>query len=239
MKKSCALCLEEKKLCHSHIIPEFLYKSLYNDDHRIEVLSILPHRKDWYEQKGLREYLLCAACEQKLSVWEGYGRKVLNGGTPFEASQEGRLVTVKGLHYEHFKLFQLSLLWRASISKLTFFERVTLGAHEEKLRIMLHASIPGTALEYPCIMFALKSATGVITDLIVQPEKIRLEGHIAYKFVFGGFLWTFIVSSHPARPFLSHIALNESGSLSFMVRPPEEMRPLHSFAKRHRELGRS
>ena len=239
MKKPCALCLNDRKLCRSHIIPEFLYKPLYNDQRRIEVLSILPNRKDWQEQKGLWEYLLCETCEQKLSVWEGYSRKVLNGGTPLKGQQEGNLIRICGIDYASFKLFQLSLLWRASVSSLSFFERVNLGVHEEKLRVLLSNSDPGQPLQYPCVMFALKSPTGVTTDLIMQPERLRMDGHTSYRFVFGGFLWAFVVSSHSTLKILSEVVLSQHGSLYLMLRPPEEIRPLWSFAKRHRVMGRS
>lgn len=239
MKKHCALCLNERKLCKSHIIPEFVYKPLYNEDRRIDVLSVLPNRKDWQEQKGLWEYLLCETCEQKLSVCENYSRKVLFGGTTIEGEQEGNLIRVRGLDYANFKLFQLSILWRSSVSSLPFFERVNLGHHEEELRQLLVNSAPGAALQYPCVMFALKSPTGVVTDLIMQPERMRLDGHTAYRFIFGGILWAFIVSSHTAVKILSDVVLNEDGSLSLLIRPPEEIRPLSSFAQKHRELGRS
>lgn len=239
MKKLCALCFNERKLCKSHIIPEFVYKPLYNEDRRIEVLSVLPNRKDWQEQKGLWEYLLCETCEQKFSVWENYSRKVLYGGTPIEGDQEGNLIRVRGLDYANFKLFQLSILWRSSVASLPFFERVKLGHHEEKIRLLLLNSSPAAALQYPCVMFALKSPTGVVTDLIMQPERMRLDGHTSYRFIFGGFLWAFVVSSHSTLKILSEVVLNEHGSLCLMLRPPEEIRPLWSFAKRHKEMGRS
>ena len=36
----CKLCLKENKLSRSHIIPEFFYKPLYDEKHRINVLSL-------------------------------------------------------------------------------------------------------------------------------------------------------------------------------------------------------
>jgi hypothetical protein len=33
-ENKCKLCLKEKELCHSHIIPEFFYKPLYTDKHK-------------------------------------------------------------------------------------------------------------------------------------------------------------------------------------------------------------
>ena len=60
----CRLCLKEKPIQNSHIIPEFLYKPLYDNLHRFKSLSTLPEIKIEYKQKGIREKLLCRDCEQ-------------------------------------------------------------------------------------------------------------------------------------------------------------------------------
>ncbi len=58
--KDCALCLEERKLKNSHIIPEFVYKALgvYDEKHRFGGFSTDPDDKVTTHQKGFREYLL-------------------------------------------------------------------------------------------------------------------------------------------------------------------------------------
>lgn len=141
--------------------------------------------------------------------------------------------------YRKFKLFLLSILWRAGVSSLQFFERVQLGKHSEILRRMLLEGNPGAPREYPCILFGLKSPAGAMTDLIMQPERLRFQGHGAYRFVFGGFLWAFVVSSHTLPSLVEQIAVSPDGQLSLMLRPPEEIRPLISFAEKHKQMGRS
>jgi hypothetical protein len=121
----CALCLQPLELQRSHIIPEFLYESLYDDKHRLQVLSVLPDEPNWREQRGLRERLLCADCEGRLSKWERYASLVLKGGLPITYRREGNVVFISGLDYVQFKLFQLSVLWRAGASTLQFFEKVS------------------------------------------------------------------------------------------------------------------
>lgn len=140
----CALCLKDAELCRSHVIPEFLYESLYDEKHRLHVLSVLPDQPNWREQKGLRERLLCEACEQLLSPWERYASLVLKGGVPLAYRREGNVVFISGLDYRQFKLFQLSVLWRAGISSLPFFSKVKLGKHAETLRKCLLTGNPGS-----------------------------------------------------------------------------------------------
>src|SRR5574337_1403481 len=108
----CALCGEPHQLANSHIIPEFLYKSLYDELHRFHVLSLIPDQGNSLKQKGIREPLLCQGCEQKFSVWERYASLALEGGVDLTYRRERNLVYISGLDYAKFRLFQLSIVWR-------------------------------------------------------------------------------------------------------------------------------
>lgn len=222
-------------LRRSHIIPEFLYQTLYDDKQRLQVLSIIPDQPNWREQKGLREQLLCDACEQKFSVRERYASLVLKGGLPVSYRREGNTVFVGGLDYRQFKLFQLSVLWRAGVSSLPFFEKVQLGKHAEILRQLLLAGDPGDPERYGCFMFGLKYEAEAFTGLIMQPGKVRLNGHVAYRFVFGGFLWAMLVSNHALGTPLNQCTLSVSGETVLFIRSATEMQNLFSF---YVELGR-
>lgn len=235
---TCALCLKDAELRRSHIIPEFLYKSLYDEKHRLRVLSVIPHQPNRREQKGLRERLLCDTCEQRFSVWETYASLVLTGGVPLTYRQEENIVHISGLDYHQFKLFQLSVLWRAGISSLQFFEKVKLGNHAEELRRLLLASDPGEPTRYGCFMFGLKQNQKAFTDVIMQPEKIRFHGHTAYRFVFGGFLWAMLVSSHGVGAPLNQCTLSASGKTILLIRNACEMEPLVNFSVELSRMGR-
>ena len=94
MDKQCALCLTSAKLYRSHIIPEFLCKALYDDEHRFHGLSSTIDQSNRKRQKGIWEWLLCGKCEQKLSKLEGYASQILKGGIPLTVSQQGSIVVV-------------------------------------------------------------------------------------------------------------------------------------------------
>lgn len=235
----CALCLQDVELRRSHIIPEFLYETLYDEKHRLQVLSIIPDQGNWHEQKGLRERLLCDACEQKLSVWERYASLVFKGGVSLSVRQDGNIVHISGLDYRQFKLFQLSVLWRAGVSSLQFFENVQLGKHAEALRQFLLAGDPGSPERYGCFMFGLKHEAGVFTGLIMQPGKVRLSGHIAYRFVFGGFLWAMLVSSHDLGAPLNQCTLSAAGNTAILLRNATDMENLVSFSAELDQMGRA
>ncbi len=235
----CTLCRAPQQLKNSHIIPEFLYESLYDEIHRFHVLSIIPDQDNSLKQKGIREPLLCETCEQRFSVWERYASLALKGGIEITHRREGNLVYVSGLNYEKFRLFQLSILWRASVSTLQFFENVRLGRHEEILRRLLLAQDSGNPSRYGCLMFGLKFENENFTQLIMPPERLKLSGHIAYRFIFGGFMWVFLVSSHGVLPPLSNAVLQQSGEALFVIKDIREMQNLVRFSEELVRLGRS
>ncbi len=120
----CKLCHSNDPLRNSHIIPEFLYKALYDDKHRFFEISSNPDKKTSFQQKGLREKLLCDACEQRLSIWEQYTCKLLHGGVAQTYSQcSDDHFYLEELDYKKLKLFQLSVLWRAGLSSLPMLMR--------------------------------------------------------------------------------------------------------------------
>ncbi len=214
----CALCHGTRPLRESHIIPEFLYKSMYDDKHRFRMLSVRSDIQHRTLQKGFREELLCLECEGILSTWENYAMRVLNGGVPLSFNRFGTRVDISGIDYAQFKLFQLSILWRSSISKSkVFFEKVNLGPHEETIRKMLIQSDPGSAASYGCLMYGLKGDEDSFQDLIVQPSCQRVEGHRCFRFVFGGFGWIYFVSRHNPPFWITKHFVQETGHIYLTV----------------------
>lgn len=234
----CALCFQESDLRMSHIIPEFLYEPLYDEKHRYQLLSIVPDQGNLFKQKGLKEKLLCDSCEQKISVWEGYARQVSKGGVSLTARTVENVIFIEGIDYKKFKLFQLSILWRAGVSQQQFFEYVDLGLHVETLRAQLVDENPGSASRYSCVMFGLKYDEKIAADVIIQPKKTRLHGQVAYNFIFGGYLWAFVVANKDIPNFALATTLSESGQTVVQVRDIMEMSALVDFNKELARLGR-
>ena len=148
----CKLCLLAKPLLNkSHIIPDFMYQELFDKDHKIYRLKT--SNTDKYSKVPTGEYdqnILCAECDNvRIGQFEHYASKVLYGGklavSEFptfinQVNPHGMKYTYcQNINYKKFKLFLLSILWRASISKRDFFSSVSLGPHEEIIRQMINA----------------------------------------------------------------------------------------------------
>lgn len=230
----CALCQNEKELKKSHIIPEFFYKSLYEkvgNSYRFNVVPLDSDQKLRYKQKGLTEPLLCEDCEGQLSQYENHVRQIFYGGTGIYITN-GNPIKIEGIDYQKFKLFQLSILWRASVSNLDFFENVSLGPHEEKIRKMIFNETPGSNLKYPCLFFMmLMEQNDVLDSFIYPPQMLRIDGHRVFRFIFGGGFWIFFVSSHTNMIRHTQFFLKESGEIQIPLRRAEETRFFRELAQ--------
>ena len=80
-------------------------------------------------------------------------------------------ITVQGINYPPFKLFHMSILFRASVSKLPTFSLVKRGPHEQELKEMLKSKTPGPPDKYPIFACAVmdRSKT-VMHGLITNPK---------------------------------------------------------------------
>jgi hypothetical protein len=196
----CRLCFAEGELKHSHILPEFLYKPLYDGKHRMLALKAEKASKKPVDllQKGLREFLLCLECENRLSRLETYASSQLSALPDTSRMPGGEVVRHSGVDYSRFKLFQVSLLWRVGVSKHPTFQEVDLGPHEPRLRQMILDQDPGEAWRYGCVLIR-PSGTPATEGLLKPPTRIRCDGHQAYSMVLAGMIWVFVVSSHASK----------------------------------------
>ncbi|NOX36713.1 MAG: hypothetical protein GXO78_04170 [Calditrichaeota bacterium] len=227
----CKLCGQEKKLRNSHIIPEFFYKPMYDEKHRFNVIPLSEGQKLHFKQKGLREKLLCEDCEVQLSVYEKYVRSVFYGGTGIYITN-GNPLKIEGIDYKKFKLFQLSLLYRAAVSSLDFFQNVALGPHLIKIRNMLLNENPGNKLDYPCFMvMILMEGNKILDGLIYPPQMMRVDAHRVYRFILGGCFWIYFVSSHTNQVVYTEFILDESGKVLIPLKKAEDTHFFRELAK--------
>ena len=143
---TCLLCGKSGELVKiSHIIPRFMYKGMENDRNKIGV-SILKNNlktETEIEYRYFDKDILCLDCERvKLSQLDNYGNRVLFGdqkmNDPFKSItleySEMKVCVIENFDYLKFKLFLLSVLWRADKSKHVFFENVNLSSRSEVIR---------------------------------------------------------------------------------------------------------
>jgi len=215
----CRLCQKKRQLRNSHVLPEFFYKKMYDEKHR--ALQVPSDAREKFVQKGIREYLLCQECETKLSRYEKYAVEIIREIPEFLTDSSGLFTYFENVEYSRFKLFQLSLIWRAGITSDKMFENVSLGKHEEKLRKMIDDENPGKFTDYGCLMITVPD-TKLIDKIIWSPTREKLSGHNGYRFFTGDLFWYFFVSSHKPDLSCQEFFLKENGLLRLWLAPWSE-----------------
>jgi len=229
--ENCKLCGFEKKLIKAHIIPEFMYKDLYNEDHKFYEFSV----QDILEGKKLKPFvqigefdknILCSECDNEiLGSLEKYAQKVLFGknlapkDTPDcqNYDLEGyEFSECKNVDYKSFKLFLLSILWRSHITKREKFVLVDLGPHADRIKEMIWNNDAGEELEYPIITTTFIRADYHYKDLILEPRRMRTkQGINSYIFSIGSFQFHFYVNSNSHRlpEFVNEMTLKKNNTM--------------------------
>ena len=214
----CKLCLTDKILVDSHIFPEFMYEPLYDDEHRFNVVNIKGGDIIKQPFKGVYEKLLCDDCDNKIiGKYENHASKVLFGDGKKEIEVETKEFgyLIHNVDYKLFKLFQISLIWRASISKRDEVIRINLGPHAEKMREMLLNEKPGEIYNYGVIIYLFPKTSKVMKGLIISPELLhqKVEGNRIYRAIFNGLLWVYFISSHSKYFTKQEFFLSKEGTL--------------------------
>jgi len=219
----CRLCNKDRELCESHIVPKFLYKELLKNRQIIGVTGVGGRR--WKPvQDGAKEHLLCECCEQHLNKYfetpfKKYWVDTLPLPDPW-ADDNARWLTVD---YKTFKLFHLSVLYRASISTLPMFESVSLGRHEERIRQLLLNNDPGEEYQYPLAGYAVvHHKTRHLVQMVSQPQAVPFGGRRCYGIMYGGVEWWICVASDRNREF-EQFALKSDGKMCLSVFPWNEI----------------
>jgi hypothetical protein len=215
-----------------------VYVDLYDELHRYHVLSTFHERTKPRLQKGIRERLLCDACEQQLSGYERYALGIMKGGESVMVATTPVEIALQGIDYRRFKLFQLSILWRAGIASDSMFSRVKLGHHEERLRLFLRDSNPGKPTDYACIMFGITRNGKPLVDFIDQPTRLRIGGIVSYRFIFASVIWVFFVGSHSLSSHFGRYILSKEGEIIIPIQPYEALSYLEEFANDLHRSGR-
>jgi len=230
MKKPgiCQLCLQQKELISSsHIIPEFMYKPLYDINNQMFMKFLeRPGNIVKRVQTGIFDkHILCEDCDNRLiGQLEHYFASILfdnkTKGLNIHGTQDPNgthVVNVSGLNYPMFKLFLLSILWRAHISKNSFFQKIDIQSNAETFRKMILNRDPGRDVLFRIAVAAIKDKSGGLVRLVTTPEVKNLGGGLFTTFVINGFIY--FIDLQPASTFrlFDKYPLLENGEIRIPV----------------------
>ena len=181
---SCRLCGRDEPLVQSHIVPRAFFEIGRKQD-----LKLVSNVAGQYPKKspiGVYDHIMCDSCEKSFSDYDAYAAKTLiqDLSTYRKVMFQGRLLALVAdkIDYQLLKLFSISLLWRASVSRHGFYKRVQIGPLEEKARGMLLSRHPGTENEFASWWSVFDMNW---SPAIMDPFRERWSGVTAYRFYLG------------------------------------------------------
>lgn len=185
-------------------------------------------------QKGQREYLLCKECDSDLigNQYDKYGIEVIRDGLHKKTITFRDQLIWTGLDYNRFKIFLLSVLWRAHIAQ-NYHRGITLD--EEIESMIIESIVTGIAPSedvIPIVGIALvdpMDGNSRCDEIITGGNTYTRLGQLnstTYIIVFGGYAWTFIVPKAEEKDPQKEYFLNELGVITLPTISIYEFTPI-------------
>ena len=239
----CKLCQKDKTLLkRSHIIPDFMYKGLYTDDHELFVISSDGTSQTRTVHTGVYESnILCRNCDNSIiGDCENYVHTILFGGTnlkedkslyyQFEKTfKDEKLWCFSNLDYALFKTFLLSIFWRMSISSRPNYLDISLGSHEETIRKMILDRNPFGENDYPCMIRSCINATQVPEHFIGPPHHSTVKPETPITIYIAGLFYRLYLSKSIRPGFHSSEAISHVGEIRILELPNEECKKYFEY----------
>jgi hypothetical protein len=232
----CKLCKKEKELIKkSHIIPEFLYKELYDEKHRMRRFDAIEKAKgiEKVSKPPKGEYeagLLCRECDgDRLGKYESYvGKLLAKAEFPDEQKPNCQKIVnetgveflrIENVDYKILKLCLLTILWRSGISKRSTYKDVSLGSYEEKIRKQLFEENASSDSDIAIVVMSWRNDEQTATDIIAQPIKHIKNGKTHYSIILSGYIVLYFISDDSIDENLDLFRLKEDNTLSIIYLP--------------------
>lgn len=244
----CQLCGEEKVLLKkSHIIPDFMYKGLFDEKHRIVLADLNNLKRIKSIPTGIYDAnLLCIDCDgKKIGALETYASKALYGGElpnnecPIFSERVGpdgiKSLFIENISYNKFKLFLLSILWRAHHSKNKFFKDVDLGVYANKIRDMILNNNAKDESDFQTMVLAIRDCS-VPLNTIISPRKLKENNNTSYVIYINGVFYHFNISKYSKASIFSKGYISKNNTMEAAILEGSQAdKYFHSYVgKKHR-----
>ena len=138
----CKLCGQRKKLIKAHIIPKQFYRRIMHGTPNLLKFEVDNVVNRSITQSGVHQNdLLCSDCDNQIGRYDDYAYEVLTrqiDEKKLHSFGRGLYVYEIGeIRVEIFRLFLVSLVWRAGIARDQMFQLIKLGSYEERLKQIL------------------------------------------------------------------------------------------------------
>jgi len=184
-------------LCRSHIVTELAYAPIKNDKGQIYRVGERVEKI----QTGYFERMLCQDCETLLSGYERSFKQLWMDTIPADlAHLQTRplhdVLSVSVADYDSFKLFHLSVLWRAAVSDGFKLEPISLGHYADELAALIRNRDPGHPGDFPFLatLNLDKNGRPAATVSPLAQGKGGFDDHHYYMMSYAFCDWTFVIA---------------------------------------------
>lgn len=126
---TCKLCLKDRTLRRSHVIPNGIFKRIFRENDG-KAISFSDDKSTWieYSSDSWWEPLLCEECEDRINRnYEQYALAALrNSLRSVSVRKTGQGVVFSSIDSDRLQLFVTSMMWRAAVSTLPVYSKVYL-----------------------------------------------------------------------------------------------------------------
>ncbi|MCG8688469.1 MAG: hypothetical protein MI892_26605 [Desulfobacterales bacterium] len=228
--KICPLCSSEVEEFHkkSHLIPEWMYKGMYNDRHKIVDIRLHENRAS-KKQKGYYDEIICESCEKESQKYDHYSSLILTDRSPnsseYKAIKRQLVNSIGGyeiketllLHNVDFLKFQKFVficILRSHFAELKNGKYLLIDKHFNKI-LNLYQSNQIDDSSYPIMVVKYKNDDGW-QKMITLPHVDKKNGHHIIEFSGGGFFFWVFVSSHKKPSYVDTISLKQNGFMCLL-----------------------
>ncbi len=202
---TCKLCLYERPLRKSHVIPNATFRALKRR-YSGKGVTFSDAQYSWvtHSIESWWEHLLCEDCERLISRSEKPLIEMLRGRPKGMGVQTTHGMTFSGFDYSRAKLFFTSLLWRAHVASIEPYQKVSLPSNvAERARVSLLNDVPLNPMQLACCVSQLVDPnpdgfnSKQLSEFIASPFRRRAGRMISYVFTFEGYIAEFFVPKLP------------------------------------------
>jgi hypothetical protein len=218
--KRCVLCLQDRQLQRSHVIPKFCIKPLREPGGKLPSFSSIRKGDVQYHiQDGPWAYLLCRSCEQlRNTLYEKPFRQMwYDSGILAGLGGRGEGVAIQLSHYGAFKLFHLSVVFLSAHLRQSQFQITGLTPQQlERMRVALLNNEPPPATEFGLFCSATRDANGNIVQYMAPPLASRVDECELVAMTYAGGEW-YVALDPVVSPRMLDVCLSELGVLNVLV----------------------
>jgi len=224
----CRLCGNIKKLANAHVIPEAFFRELRSANGKIPILvsktpNIFPKNSPIgiYDQE-----ILCNDCEPKFfNRVDDYGVKILlkqfhDLFLPITHNNHIVAYQAENIDQDLLLRFLVATLWRASVSKHEFCDRVELGSLEPLAKQTILNPDKDIPKQFSAVLSRWvidKECFYATKGLMVNPFLVKLDGVNFYRFYFGEIVADIKADTRPLPESLRKHALLEQTTVVTLI----------------------